>query len=200
MIFFSLITTAFSCIFYGILVTVAIMAILYAVLKAINKSIVQTPVFYITGVVIAILLLIQTSLMIGAIQAKDTAGAAHIYLSQMLENSRGIISAQESQQVMNAITEKFPIIGTFADIADFSGNDLTELPEVVYNTLVDYLNSYIWHRIWWLLGILFVGCLIVIMFAKPNNEYGRRQHDGLASRSESRRARTGSRQRVSRRR
>lgn len=200
MIFFSLISTAFSSIFYGIIATVAIMAILYAVLRAINKSIVQTPVFYITGAILAILLLIQTSLLIGAMQAKGTADAAQEYVSGLIENYQGVVDSRESRQAIDALTDEFPIIGNFVDLTAFYGRSIADLPTSIHATVVDFLNSYIWRRIGWLLGILFVGCLIVIMFAKPNNEYGHRQIDGFASRHEGRRARTGSRQRVSRRR
>ena len=59
------------------------MAILYAVLRSLSKGIVQTPVFFITGVVLAVLLVIQFSLMIGAMQAKDAADSAELYLNQL---------------------------------------------------------------------------------------------------------------------
>ena len=168
MVFFSLIATAFSSIFYGIIVTAVIMALLYIVLKIISKGIVQTPVFYITGVLLAILLLIQTSLMIGAIQAKGAADAAQLYLNQILENCEGVVNAQESQQVLDAVIEEVPIIGVFVDVADFSGQKVEELAEVMHDTIVDYLNSYIWHRIWWMLGIILVACFVVILYGRGN--------------------------------
>lgn len=166
MIFFSLLTTAFSSIFYGVIVTAVVMAILYAVLKALSKGIVQTPVFFVTGVVLAVLLIVQFSLMIGAIQAKDAVDSAEIYLNQLVEDKFGTVSTQDSQQVMDDITEKFPIIGSFIDIADFSGHDISELPEVMHDTMIDYLSSYIWHRGWWILGIIVVACIIAICFEK----------------------------------
>ena len=54
--FFLLLTDAFSCFLYGIVVTAVIMVILYFVLKTLSQGIVRTPVFYITGVVLAVLL------------------------------------------------------------------------------------------------------------------------------------------------
>lgn len=149
------------------------MAILYVVLKSLSKGIVQTPVFFITGVVLAILLIVQTSLMIGAIQAKDAADSAEIYLNQLLEDKYGTISAQDSQKVMDAITENFPIIGNFIDIADFSGHDISELPEVMHESMESYLNSYIWHRVWWILGIVVMACVIVIIFAPARKSTAR---------------------------
>ena len=171
MTFFSLISTAISSIFYGLVVTAVIMALLYVVLKAISRNIVRTPVFYITGIVLAILLLIQTSLMIGAFQAKDAADSAEIYVSQLLENSFGTVGAQDSQRVLDAITEEFPIIGTDLGLADFSGHDVSDLAESMHETMISYLNSYIWHRIWWILGFIFVACLVVVLFenSKQNN-------------------------------
>lgn len=164
-------------IFYGIIVTIVVMAILYVILKSVSKSIVHTPVFYITGVILAILLVTQFSLMIGAIQAKEETHSAEIYLHQVLENKWGTVGAQDSQQIMDAITEKFPIIGTYIDIADFSGHDISEIPKIMHDLMIDYLNSYIWHRVWWCLGIIFTASMIVMLYdrkalttAKPNKK------------------------------
>lgn len=166
MIFFSLFSTAFSSVFYGIVVTVTVMALLYFALKSVSKGIVQTPIFFVTGIVLAVLLAIQSTLLIGALEAKDATDAAELYLNQLLEGSQGVISAKESQQVMDALTEKFPLIGVYANIADFSGNDWAELPRVIHDTLTSYLNSFIWHRVWWSLAIIALACLVVMLFDK----------------------------------
>lgn len=168
--FFSLISTAFSSVFYGVIVTAAIMAILYVVLKSISKGIVNTPVFFITGAVLAILLVIQSSLMIGAMQAKDAVDAAKIYLDQLLETSYGTVGAQDSQKVLEAVTTEFPLLGTYFGFADFSGNDVSELSESMHETMTDYLSSYIWHRIWWMLGVIIVAVVIVCMFEKNGEQ------------------------------
>lgn len=199
MIFFSLFSTAFSSIFYGLIVTIVIMAILYVVLKAFSKTVVETPVFLLTGVILAVLLLVQTSLMIGAIEAKDTTDSMEVYLNQLLENQSGVVGAQDSQRIMDAVTEQFPVIGSYINMADFSGRDLSEMASAMHQSMADYLSSYIWHRVWWILGIIVVASIVVMLFDKPNAAAARRaapvnRHDG-------RRARTsGGHQRVSRRR
>ena len=169
MAFYSLFSTAFSSVFYGIIVTAVIMAILYVVLKSISKDIVTTPVFFVTGIVLAVLLIIQTSLMIGAIQAKDAADAAQLYLNQLLENSYGTVGAQDSQHVLEAVTTEFPLLGTYFGFADFSGNDVSELAESMHSTMIAYLSSYTWRRVWWILGIIVVAVIIVCIFEKDNN-------------------------------
>ena len=151
MTFFSLITTAFSSIFYGVIVTAVIMAILYVVLKSLSKGIVQT------------------SLMIGAIQAKDAADSAEIYLNQLLEDRYGTVGAQDSQRVLDAVTDEYPVIGTFFGVADFSGHDVSDLAKSMHETMIDHLNSYIWHRVWWILGIIVVACVIAVCFEKKGS-------------------------------
>ena len=171
MIFFSLISTAFSSIFYGFLATLAIMAALYFILRTINQGIVQTPVFYVTGVVLALLLFIQTSLMFGAMQAKDTADAAQEYVSGLIENYQGIVDAKESRQAIDALTDEFPIIGNFVDLTAFYGRSIADLPNSIHATVVNFLNSYIWHRIWWSLGVIVLAIIIAIIFRSKPYDY-----------------------------
>ncbi len=196
--FFSLITTAISSIVYGVIITAVIMAILYGVLKSISRSITQTPIFYFTGVVLAILLVVQFSLMIGAIQAKDAVDSAEVYLHQMLENDHSIVSANDSQRIFDSVREVYPIIGSFWGLADYAGHKASELPEVMHEVMNDYLTSYVWHRVLWILGIVIVACFLVMLFDKPNLDKSRRH--ALSSRHEGHRVRSNRHQRMSRRR
>lgn len=173
MTFFSLISTAFSSIVYGVIITAVIMAILYGVLKSISKAIVQTPVFFVTGFVLAFLLVIQTSQLIGAIYAKGAVDSAEVYLHQRLENDHRTVSANDSQRIFESVREEYPIIGSFWGLADYSGHEASELPEVMHDVMSDYLNSYIWHRLWWILGIITVACLIVMLYDKRNPATGK---------------------------
>lgn len=163
---FLLLTDAFDCILYGSVVTAVIMVILYFALKLLSQGIVRTPAFFITGVVLAVMLLIQTSLMIGAIQAKDAADSALLYMNQILEDYSGIVGANDSQHILDAVTEEFPIIGVYLGLADFSGHAVSDLAESIHEKMVDYLNTYIWHRVWWILGMIVVACMIVMLFDK----------------------------------
>lgn len=142
------------------------MAILYAVLKSINDGIVHTIPFFVTGVILAVLLTIQCSLLIGAIQAKDTTEAVHIYLNQILEDYSGTVGAQDSQEVFDKVTEQFPLIETYIGYTDFSGYKISELPDVITSTINDFFTSYIWHRVLWILGFILIGCFIPMLYDK----------------------------------
>lgn len=169
MTFISLLNTAFTSILNGIVITAAIMAIMYFVLKSLSRNMVRTPIFYITGIVASLLLIVQISLMIGAIKAKGAADAAEIYLSQLLENKYGTVGANDSQQIMDSVTESFPIIGVFINIADFSGHDYSDLAETMHETMNSYLSKYIWNRAIWSLCIIIIASLIIMMYDKRNS-------------------------------
>ena len=173
MTFISLLTTTFTCILNGIIVTAAIMATLYFILKSISRNIVRTPIFFITGIVTSLLLIVQISLMIGAIQAKDAADTAEIYLTQKFENKSGRVGANDSQQILESVTETFPIIGVYIGVADFTGNDVSNLAEVMHESMISFLNTYIWHRVGWTLAIIIIACLIVMMFDKRSPSTGK---------------------------
>lgn len=198
MVFFSLLSTAFSSIFYGFIVTAVIMVMLYVVLRSISPSIVQTPVFYITGVALAVLLLIQMTLMIGAMQAKSKTDAAESILSQLLEEASGTVSAQDSQEILNTLTDELPIIGSFIDVADLSDHEVEDIPAAMSATMKEYLTSYIWHRFWWILGIIVVACVVVMMFDKPSVRHSERRQ--LPNHGGSRRVGSSSRPPVNTRR
>lgn len=183
MMFFSLISTAFSSIFYGIIVTIFVMAILYAVLAAISRKIVHSMPFYATGVILALLLSIQFSLLIGAFQAKHSVGAVNVYLNQLVENNEGIVGAQDSQVLFNKVIEEFPIIGSFLGYADFSGHEISELPNVVCSTINNYFSTFIWHRVGWIIGFIVLGCLVPMLFDKRDNSQRGRSRKKIARRS-----------------
>ena len=49
------------------------------------------------------------------------------------------------------------------------GNAVSDLAESIHETMSDYLNSYIWHRVWWILGMIVVACVIVMLFDRGDN-------------------------------
>lgn len=197
MIFFSLITTALSSVFYGIIATLVIMAVLYIALMLVSKTVVQTPAFYVVGAVMAVLLLIQTTLLIGAVEAQDAADEAFELTNQVVDTSAGVIDNENVQQMLDAVNEQYPILQNFVDLSEFSTDGVTNLADAMHLQVTDYLDSFIWHRVWWILGVIIVGCTVVIVLDKPGSAGGGRfARDTLASRGERRAGRSSNTDRV----
>ena len=83
---FDLLQFSLSSLFYGVIATAPIMAILYFLLKLLSEGIVRSIPFYITGVILFILLSIQMSFMIWAMEVEDTLEAVEIRIEQIMEN------------------------------------------------------------------------------------------------------------------
>ena len=166
--FFSLLGTGISCIFYGIIATAVIMIFLYVLLKCIGGGIVRTIPFYLTGFVLFILLSIQMSLMIGAMEVEDKVDAVEVRIEQIMENFYGTLSATDSQHLLDRLNEEFPLMSLYVDTANFSGNNALTIASSMKEALDDYLDTYIWHRVFWSVGMIFIACLIAICFDKGN--------------------------------
>lgn len=165
-LFFFLLTTAFSCIFYGGILTAVIMAVLYFFLKTIGQGIVRSISFYLIGVVLAFQLICNFSVMIGAFQVKGATASMELSLKQMTENMSGLVNTNESQEVFNYLLEEYPLLGCYLQLADFSGNDVTELATVIPEVIREEMNSIIGSKLLWSLGYIVVACVLAVLFEK----------------------------------
>ena len=176
--FLSLLTTATSCVFYGIVATMVIMTILYFVLRLWDDGIVRSIHFYITGFILFILLTIQLSLLIGAIEARNLTGWVEISVTQMMEGKTGIISATDSQAILDNLISRSPIIGIYVDTCNFAGNDTYTIATAIVDTLRSVLNKYIFHRVLWSVAFIVLACVIAALFAKGNFKQQKIRHRG----------------------
>ena len=181
--FFSIVETAVSSIFYGVMATCAVMAILYLILKSVDRSIVKSLAFYLTGIVLAILLFIQFSLMSGAYQAKGAADSAINYLNQLSEEHDGALGINDIKQGLDSVLEEYPILGTFVDITNYSEQELSDLTETIHKTLSDHINTYIWHRVLWIIGFVIVGCTITVLLNRSYTSGNQGDYSGLSGTS-----------------
>ena len=168
MSFIPLLTTAFSCIMYGVVCTLVIMTILYFFLRLWNKCIVQGAVFYITGCVLFMMLSIQCSLMIGAIETNNLADGVKVEVNRLIERESEIITEKKLQDILDYLISVNPIIGVYVDVCDFSDNDPATFAATMAETLHGMLHTYIWHRVLWSIVLVTIACMIVALFAKGN--------------------------------
>lgn len=171
MLLLSLLTTAFSAIFYGFIAAATMMTLLYLLMRIINTGMVRGVVFYATGVVLSVLLLIQFSLLIGAIEAIGTVNEAGIMIAQMAEQADDTLKVSDSRHLLDAVTDEFPLIGVYIDAFDTTGNTVGSVAATMVETMRSYLSSYIWHRVCWIGGLSFVACMIAFIFRQKENNY-----------------------------
>ncbi len=162
--FFSLLSTGISCIFYGIITTAVIMAILYFILKSLSRGIVKSVPYYITGVALAFLLICNLSIAIGAYQVKESTESMELSLRQFAEQVSGVVNANESQAIFDMLIDDYPMLGNYLQLADFSGNHVADLAFAMPQEVRSEMNDVIWSNLLWALGYIVVACIVVMIF------------------------------------
>lgn len=168
-IFFSLFFESITCLFYGIVIAVFIMATLYFILKTLSRGIVRSIPFFLTGVILSIFLVVNMSVVVGAISIKQQTGSMKLWLTQQLENVEGIADVQSSQAVGDILNEEFPLLGCFLNLFDMSGYPMNELPQVFYDVINKEMNGIICSKLLWSLAIIIAAVLIALYFEKGGN-------------------------------
>lgn len=167
--YLDLLTTATDCFLYGILLAAVTMLILYFMLQMISKSCVKTLPFYIAGIILAPLLVVQDSLIIAAFQAIGLVDAVEIDIQQIVgiydQTAKDI---NETQAILQQVGQDFPLIGWFADITNIQVENAQQLASTMTETLRDYLNTYLWKRIGWCTTFIILAIFITFLADKKN--------------------------------
>lgn len=139
------------------------MALLYVILMIIDNRKVRTPAFFITGVVLALLLIAQFSMLFGALEVKSTVDSVKELATLATENVDNAIDGVVADGHVDAVTDKYPIIGTYMDICG-SGVESTGLSALAFVEMVqDTIASYIWRRVGWIAAFTVVAFSIVLL-------------------------------------
>lgn len=173
-LFLSLLLESISSAFYGIVLTAFVMATLFFLLKNLSNGVYRSVPFYITGVVLAILLTVNFTIIIGAFSVKGQTDAMHLWMTQLLNGIDGYANIENSQIIGEKLSDEFPMLGCFFDLYNMSGNTMSELPDAFYETINSELNGIILSRILWSAGFIIAAVLVALYFTKENVATNRR--------------------------
>ena len=178
---FELLKFSFSSIFWGILITVVCMALFFFLIRGWYRNAVFTPISYVIGIILFLLLAFQCTMIVGAIKIIRIspyyeAQIQHIkiirispyyeaQIQQMVNShfpSDREVSKQESEQVIDWLVTEYPILQHYFDTGEFTGYTAQQLPAVMGAEIRSFLRFYILRRLLWCLGFVIVGAVLVI--------------------------------------
>ena len=184
MIFFELASSAFTAVLYGIVLTVFIVGLLYVILRQLCHGAVQAIPFYVVGVVLFVMLLVQHTLMFGAFKAKGYVDNVAEYVYQIIDLKDGLkesASVSLDSSLAEKVKEEFPIVSLFVNMDKIERyaediDDLEETVPVIKSEFQSALNYYILRRILWSLGAIVVCVVLVCLIESRGGTSGRRGH------------------------
>ena len=155
---------AYSCIWYGIIAAMVVVAALFYLIVVIQGGEKRfSPLSYILGVVLAAFLSYQFTFLIGAIMLKSDCNDVSSFINDFVPNKEIINNASDIRNNLRQLEKEEPFIKNFIDV-DAIDESLPDgaIGDALLSKVHSYLNWYIVRRILWSLGaILLFGFLML---------------------------------------
>lgn len=162
---FDLLQFSFSSLIWGILITVVCLLLFFTLIRGWYKSATMTPVSYLVGFVLFLLLSFQSTLIMGAIKiihiSDFFAGEIQQVVQQFFQGNQEV-TVQQSTQIVENLVDTYPVLGHFFQSGEFSGYTAAELPEAMRTEICSFLRWFIVRRLLWCLAFVVIGAFLVI--------------------------------------
>lgn len=173
---FSILQYSLGSLVWGVLLTVAGVALMFAIIKSWRRNCTFTPVSFMVGALLFCFLSFQSVLLCGAITIKSMAGEIRSYINLMVENLPGdtVFSTVDSQQILDNINETYPLVGRYLDWADFEGHTPTDIAGAMADKMVSYMNWYMLRRVAWSVLFVVIGAAAILKTMEKTDGGGKR--------------------------
>ena len=150
--------------FIGVLLTLVGVILMFVLIRGWWRNCQFTPVSYVAGVVLFFFLAFQSVLICGAITIKSYADDVEDQISSIIESvdADHYFNKEETQQMLEKITEEYPLVGYYIGGANFTNHTPQTLAKAMVDELHRFMNRYIMRRVLWSLLFITVGAIVVI--------------------------------------
>lgn len=162
---FELLKFSFSSIVWGILITTICVGLFFFLIRGWYRNATFTPISYIIGFFLFLLLAFQCTMIVGAIKIINISPFYEMQIQQLVSTylpPSQEVTRQESEQVINWLVTEYPILQHYFDSGEFTGYTAQQLPAVMGAEIRSFLRFYIVRRSLWCLAFVIVGAILVI--------------------------------------
>jgi len=168
---------------WGILIAGFCMALFVFLIKGWYKDAAFSPVSYIVGVLLFLLLSFQCVLIVGSLSIINMTDEYEERISTIVDSvcsPADEVSSSQASEIIETIIKEYPILQYYISGGEFAGYTAKELPHVMALEIRSYMRWYIFRRVLWCLGFVLVGAFCVIKTMSRNyarQKLQRVQHD-----------------------
>lgn len=161
---FQIIAYSLGNLFLGVILTIVGVALMFVLIQSWRSNCTYTPLSYITGGILFLFLSFQAVLLYGAVTIKSYSDDVEHAINGWVANVPSDVQFDQeaSQNVLERITEEWPLVGYFVGGADFTGHTSESLGPAMAEELRSFMNYFILRRIGWSLLFIICGAVIVI--------------------------------------
>lgn len=172
---FNILTYSMGSLLLGIILTIAGIGLMFVFVKLWWKVDTFTPMSFICGFILFFFLAFQSVLFCGAVTIKSYCDDIEIAINQIVDkiplNNR--FSQEDSQLILNQISETWPLVGYYVNMADFEGHTPATIAKAMADELRSVMNWFILRRIGWSLLFVFIGAVAIIKSISGRYQSGR---------------------------
>ena len=132
---FELLRFSFSSIIWGILITAICLALFFFLIRGWYRNATFTPISYVIGFFLFLLLAFQCTMIVGAIKIINISPYYESQIQQLVGTyfpPSQEITGQESEQVIDWLVTEYPILQHYFDTGEFTGYTAQQLPGIPY--------------------------------------------------------------------
>lgn len=162
--FFNILLHSIGSLFIGLLITILAMALMLFIIKSWYKTREYTALSFIVGGIFFLILSYHAVIICGAITIKGYGDDVEYCINSLVDDLPDgyVFTQSETQQVLNRLSDQLPLVGYYANMADFSGHTPLDLAESMNNKLQSFMNEYIVEHLLWILGFTILGAFCII--------------------------------------
>lgn len=159
----------------GVLLTIIGIILMYVLIRLWWRNATFSVSSILVGVILFFFLSFQSILLCGAITIKSYSDDVEIYIDEIVRNvpRSEHFSIEDSQYILDCISEEWPLVGYYVNLADFHGHTSDTIAEAMVDELRSYMNWFIFRRVCWSLLFVIVAAIIVIKTISIRNNRDR---------------------------
>lgn len=175
---FNILTNSIGSFLLGLFITLLSMGMLFFIIKSWYKNRDFTPLSFIIGGVLFLILSYHSIFICGAISIKgygdDLEELVNNYVGNLSDNI--VFSQEDTQIILDRLRNDLPLVGYYASYANFSGHTPRDIAESMNNRMQSYMNEYIIKHLLWLLFYVVVGAFLIIKTMEGTKTKRRSSH------------------------
>ena len=171
MVLFEILRYSLSSMFWGVLIAVICMGLFVFLIKGWYKDATFSPISYLVGALLFLLLSFQCVLVVGSLKIIDMTDEYENRITTIVNSvysSYEEVSLTQASDIIDRIIDEYPILQYYIGGGQFSGFTAQELPHAIAQELRSFMRWYILRRILWCLGFVIVGAICVIKSMSKN--------------------------------
>ena len=149
-----------SSVIWGVLIALVMMMLFVLIVRGWWKDAVFTPATYILGGLLALLLMFQCTMIVGALKVINMTDEYETVMQNVVDTSYSMLdrvaTPEETDAVVGQLIGQVPLLQHYISGAWSEGTTLRELPRVLGDELRSVMRSYVVRRLLWCLGFVIV--------------------------------------------